>query len=80
MSLWFMHETELSMLIGALKNAREVLTDKNYKVSGEMVRATLELSPQRILLGRAQAIFYKAFFFWRVRDDKEKLPGWRIGS
>ena len=32
------------MMIEALKNGRKVLTDKHYRVNGEVVRVNLELS------------------------------------
>ena len=46
-TLWFVHGTDTTMMIEVLKMVRKVLTDKNYKVRGETVRANMELSPQR---------------------------------
>ena len=47
-------------MIETLRNAREVLTDKNYKVNREILRANFGVESQRKPLGKAQAMFYKA--------------------
>ena len=41
---WFFHGTEMIIMIETLRNVREVLSDKNYKVNREILRANLELS------------------------------------
>ena len=60
LSPWVFHGTEMTVMIGTLRNVRQVLTDKNCKVNGDMARANLEVSPQRKPSGKAQPTFYKA--------------------
>ena len=50
---------------------REVLTDKNYKVNGEIVRGPLELSLKEKPLGKLPAMFYKALS--DAKGDKDKM-------
>ena len=69
-TLWFVHGTDTTMMIEVLKMVGKVLTDKNHKVRGQTVRANIELSPQRIPMGKAQARFYKAFS--EAKGDKDK--------
>ena len=64
-NLWFVHGTETS------RNVRKVLSDKDYKANGEAVRASLELSPPRKPLWKAQAMFFKALY--EVRRDENKI-------
>ena len=59
-NLWFDHGTGMGIMIETLKNVREVLTDKDYKVNGEVLRASLELSHRRKPMDRAQAMFFNA--------------------
>ena len=51
---------EMIIVIETLRNGREVLTDKNYKVNREILRANFGVESQRKPLGKAQAMFYKA--------------------
>ena len=61
------------IMIETLRNVRKVLTDKNYKVNREILRANFEL--KREPLGKAQAMFYKALS--DAKGDKNKIwPSW----
>ena len=51
-NLWFVHGTEMRM-IETLRNVRTVLTDQNYKVKGEKVGASLELSSPKEAHGKS---------------------------
>ena len=46
------------IMIETLRNVREVLTDKIYKVNREIVRANFGAESQRKPLGKAQAMFF----------------------
>ena len=59
-SLWFWHGTELSMMIEALKNKRKVLTDKHYRVNGEVVRVNLALIFLECIWEKRRPVFNKA--------------------
>ena len=50
----------MGMMNETLRNVNKVLTEKDLKVNGEKIRASLELSPQRKPAGKAQAMFFKA--------------------
>ena len=53
------------------------LSDKYYKVNGEKSRTSLELSPQRNPLGKAQAMFYRAFA--AAKGDEGRLESsWEL--
>ena len=48
------------MMIETLRNVRKVFEATEYVAHGEMLRANLELSPQKKPVGKARALFYKA--------------------
>ena len=53
----FVPGIEMIIMIETFRNVREVLSNKNYKVNREIVRAHLELSLKENPLGKAQAMF-----------------------
>ena len=63
---------EIRMMIETLRNLRKVLTDRDYNVNGEVERASLELSPQKKPMGKAQAMFFNSLFE-ATRRHKQNL-------
>ena len=53
----FEHETNLITTIDVLKITKEELDTAASNINGQNVKAGLEVSPQRRLLAKAQAIF-----------------------
>ena len=64
-SLWFLHGTEMTMMIETLRTVERVLTDKNYQVNG----ANLELSPPKKTWAKRRQCSTKLSL---IREDTER--------
>ena len=57
-SLWFKHDTGLTMLIEIMKMVIEELDKAKFCVNGQRVRTNLEMCPQKNPSGRVHAMFF----------------------
>ena len=70
-STWFKHETNLVTMIDLLKIMKEELEKTAHKINGQNVKASLEVSPQRIPLTKADALFFEGLK--EVGADESKV-------
>ena len=75
-NLWFIHGTEMGMMLDTVRHVRTVLEQRKIEVHGEKVRANLELRLRGKSMGKAQAMVFNAF--GAANGDKnQKWSSWR---